>query len=504
MFRFGDDYLGALLTEGPLATHCEYLRALRSDDFGPRVQAVLRDDEETMVIVRGVAIADAAWRRASRRLGSLAAVEHPYVAGLLAYGRHEGLAYLVHEHDEGPRLNHVLRDRGGRLPLEVLLPVFSQVVQAVGDAHRRGVIVGAVRPQDLRVVKAHEDDLEVRIRNFGLDVVLGVPAGRSKSADHPSIHRAPESDITLAPSSDVFSLGVLFVRLLTGPLPRCESPEAREELLRCRLVDATDERRLPEALAMRIAEAVELDSSRRPYDATRLLERLLEAVPAADLRLAVDADAQTPPAVDQSAACWPARQWTVLDAWERPRQTRRVPVRPSAVLTESSRSIELPVREVAVVTGETVRVVPVPTRRASRGRLLRRVALGVGLLSTGSAVAVAATGVEPAEEVRAREPAPAASVAAVAPVEPEPSTLLVESAVVGVITIDGEVVGRTNEAIEIEAGVHVLRVEAEGHRAWRTRLDVRSGQERRLVVALEPEVAVAAPAGIVVGHQPGR
>ncbi|MCB9717213.1 MAG: PEGA domain-containing protein [Myxococcales bacterium] len=505
MFCYGDDYLGALLTDGPLAARCEYLRALRSDDFGPRVQAELRGDD-AMVIVRGIAIADAAWRRASRRLGALAAVEHPYVAGLVAYGRHEGLAYLVHEHDDGPRLNHVLRERRGKLSLPVLLPVFSQVVQAVSEAHRKGVVVGAVRPQDLRVVKAKDDDLEIRIRNFGLDVVLGVPAGRSKSTDHPSIYRAPESDVGMSPSSDVFSLGVLFIRLLTGPLPRSEGPEERAEMLRIRLSDAVDAGRLSEGLAMRIAEAVELDASMRPHDATVLLERLLEAVPAAQLRLAVDAEAAAPPVTDESSAHWPARQWTVLDAWERPRHTRRAPVQASTVLTESGTSIELPVRPVPVVSGATVRVAPVPPRRKGARRLLRRVALGMGLLSTGSAVAVAATVREaPPTEARASElPEATPEPASPSSSELESSTLLVEAAAVGVLTVDGRVVGRTNEPVEIDAGVHVVRVEAEGHRSWRARLDVAPGQERRLVVVLEREPTLVAPTALAVGHRPGH
>lgn len=508
MFRYGDDYLGALLTDGPLAARCEYLRPLRSDDFGPRVQAAVRDADETMVIVRGIAIADAAWRRASRRLGSLASVEHPYVAGLVAYGRHEGLAYLVHEHDDGPRLNHVLRERGGRLALDVLMPVFSQVVQAVGEAHRRGVVVGGVRPQDLRVVKVQDDDLEVRIRNFGLDVVLGVPAGRSKSIDHPSVYRAPEPDVGLSPTSDVFSLGVLFIRLLTGPLSRTDDREERVELLQCRLADALEEEWIGEGLAERIMEAIDPDPAKRPHDATRLLERLLEAVPTADLRLAVDSEASTPPAADVSSAHWPARQWTVLDAWERPRRTRRAPVQPSAVMTESGTSIELPVREVPVVSGATVRVAPVPPRRRARVGMLRRVALGVGLLSTGTAVALAATVYEPAAEARSLETPELETVAAEAsPVSTSAlaaSTLLVESAAVGVLSVDGRVVGRTNEAVEIDPGVHVVRVEAEGHRSWRTRLDVDPGQERRLVVALEPEAPVAVPAAIAVGHRLDR
>ncbi|MEM7159067.1 MAG: PEGA domain-containing protein [Myxococcota bacterium] len=487
----GDDYLGALLTDGPPAARCERLRSLPSDDFGPRVLARLRDTDE-IVTLRGIAIADAAWKRTTPRLQKLAAVENDNAARLLAYGRHEGLAYFIHEHHRGPRLTSVLRKRGGTLSIDTLLPIFAQILHAVADAHRGGVVVGGIRPQDIRVVRVEDDELEVRLRNFGLAGVLGVPAGRGGDLDHPSIYRAPESDVSVSPVSDVFSLGVLFIRLLTSPLTRTDDEGQRSAELRARLRGALEDGALSNGLAVLISEAIELDRGMRPHDAVRLLERLQEVVPAARLR--VDASVVEPMAVptvvtDDSATHWPARQWTVLDAWDKPQPHRHTPVQPSAVLTESGTSIELPRVDRPVAKGGTLRVPPVPQRRSILGRAMRRVALGVGLLSTGSAaVAVAATvrpdSTEPATEARSEGVEAEVS----AEVAPQPSTLLVETDRPGTLTVDGRVVGPTNEAIELGAGLHVLRVESDGHQVWRSRLRVEPGRAHEVRATLEPEV----------------
>lgn len=516
MFLPGD-YLSELLTDGPPAARCELVRPLPSDDFGPRVLARLRSDDRP-IIVRGMAIADAAWARTVGRLQAIAGIHGEHVTPLVAYGRHAGLAYFVHEHDGGPRLTSLLDARGGRLPLSTLLPVFAQLLVVVSEAHRRGVVVGGVRPQDVRVVSDEGDAVRIRLLDLGFASVLGVPAGRRGATDHPAIYRAPEADVTVHPASDVFSLGVLFVRMLTGPLPRLASDVERLELLRSRLAQAhRDDPAFSDGLFTLISEIVDPDLAMRPRDAQRLLEALLEVVPASSLRLRGATSRFEPFVAENGAPCWPARQWTVLQSWDRPRRPTPAAARVAAAAarsaaprrhaaaavaaddsassssSSSSASItaEASAETSAVspsVVAPVVRLVPRPAPR--RRGLVGRVALGAAFLATGTALGLAIAVGEPGATAA---PAGAASISII----PEPpttaapttSTLVIETTPPGVLTIDGQRMGTTPYQGSLPPGAHVVRVESPGRRSWRSRIELGPGQVRQLSVPLEPETA---------------
>ncbi len=517
-----DDYLSALLIEGPPAARCELVRALPSDDFGPRVLAKLRSDDQPL-LVRGIAIADAAWVRASRRIQALAQVQDEHASTLMAYGRHEGLAYFVHAFEPGPRLTALLKRRGGRLRLPTLLPLFGQVLLAVSDAHRRGVVVGGVRPQDLRLVEADGTALVVRLRDFGLAAVLGTPAGRSGATDHPAVYRAPEPDVSQYPSSDVFSLGVLFIRLLTGPLPILGDDTARVALLRERLAQARDEVDLPDGIATLMSEAVDLDPGLRPCSAVQMLDTMLERIPAASLRLTEAESTEpwappAPPVADNTH--WPARQWTVLDAWEKtgrsPSATDSTSASSAATSSASTSSAATlsrdPLLDSAVdlapdgskppiITGHTVAVPPVAVSTRHR---LRNLALGVGLAAVaGLAVMVSGDDAPPVEASLAAASPPTQELMP-APVVPQHGTLIVDTSPPGIITVDGVAMGSTPHRGPLNPGLHVVRVQAEGHQAWRSRVELVAGEAHRVNVKLEPEPAaprMPVPAAIAVRHR---
>ncbi len=489
-----DDYLSKLLTDGPPAARCELVRHLPSDDFGPRMLARLRHNDQA-ITVRGIAIADAAWTRTSRRLQSLAGVRTEHACELLAYGRHEGLAYFVHEQEGGPRLDTLLREHDGQLPLSVLLPIFAQLLLGVSEAHRRGVAVGGVRPQDVRVIPEGEG-YRIRIRNLGMAAVLGVPAGRRGSTDHPSLYRAPEVDVSERTESDVYSLGVLFIRMLTGPLPVSANDDERQDLLRLRLEDAlADDPSVTDGLVTLMLEVTDPDLATRPRTATRLLEALLEVVPASDLRLPSTPE---PRVVEEDAPQqWTARQWTMLNEWDRARQPTPLP-HAYPTHSESANAVDDPSSaSMSVITGATVRVQPLVRNPARPRSMLRRIALGTGLSSIAAAAVLAITIGEPG--AASPPPLPTASLAALAttetetepaPAEPEApvgSTVFIQSDPPGVLTIDGRQLGSTPLRVDVTPGRHVVRVQAEGHQAWRSRVEIAAGQERRMSASLLPE-----------------
>ena len=520
MFR-EDDYLCALLTEGPPSARCELVRHLPSDDFGPRVLGRLRRNEQPIVI-RGIAIADAAWVRAAKRLQALAGVRSAHVVPLIAYGRHEGLAYLIHEHEGGPRLDTLLRDRDRGLAPDELLPIFAQLLLALHDAHRRGVVVGGVRPQDVRVTPNDDGSVHVYVRNLGLAAVLGVPAGRVGSTDHASKYRAPEPDITRHPASDVFSLGVLFVRMLTGPLPNMIDDAQRDAVLRARL----DEFRrkhdsLEHELLTLIERAIDLRIARRPRSATRMLEGLLAVVPAEELGLEEVPELGPDPEIAPLAVEGPPR-WSAPEPrattprsvpTSHPVSTPRESLRGSTPRgstpresTEMARSIPRPAGVSASPTQRPLRTPRVAiVKSRARGRIHRRgtvrgMMVGIGALSMlattaiATAVAVGKPGPSPASLPTASLAAATGTNHALPSLEEvgaNEGTVIIETTPPGVLTIDGKTIGTTPARAVIPSGRHVIRVEAEGHRTWRSRIELVAGQMHQVAVSLEAEPLVA-------------
>jgi hypothetical protein len=246
---------------------------------------------------------------------------------------------------------------------------------------------------------------------------------------------------------------------------------------------------------------VDPDLATRPRDAQRLLEALLEVVPASALRLPTSAPSMEPFVAEDGAPCWPARQWTVLQAWEQPRRPTPIPGRAPAVrMAAPPVAATIPAETAATVPAESAASVPpaarpplaaTPPSRRRRG-FVGRVALGAAFLSTGTALVLALV----IGELGAAPAAAATSLAAItkAPAAtptptPTRSTLVVDATPPGVLTVDGQRIGPTPHHGSLPPGRHVVRVEAPGHQAWRARIELLPGEAKRLAVSLEPAPA---------------
>lgn len=452
---------------------------------------------------------------------------------MVGYGRHEGLGYFIHEYETAQRLSARLAECGGRLPYQTALQVMVQITAAVSAAHKADVVVGGVRPQDVRLVPSERRGLQVGLRNFGLAALLGVPAGRSGDAEHPSIYRAPEADVGRDAASDVFSLGVLFIRLLTGPLPPTASGPEHAAVMRKRLHQALRDTALSDGVAMLLAESVDQDLTLRPDDATALLDRLRAVAPATVTHLAAMGEFCGSRSDQPSADDGPDPSWADLGAYVPGELAEPDSAAvPDELPSESSGVIEvaedpnaasdvLPIprdedSEDKIVVADEVPATKIrgprprprarslrhrPTTRTKKhggsmpifGGTIGRLALGVGMLCGGTAVAVAATvsgalsspnPEEPAAIAAAESAGPLPNSVVEAPAAKAAGTLLIDSAVVGSLMVDGQRVGSTSEPVALAPGLHIVRVEADGHEIWRSRVEIDPGGEHRLVADL--------------------
>lgn len=172
------------------------------------------------VVPIGLVTAEAK-RRFQRERDILARLDHPNIARLLDGGiTTEGTPYLVMELVQGLPLDAYCDTEA--LGLGARLALFRQVCEGVAFAHRNLVVHRDLKPSNVLV----DPDGRPRLLDFG---IARLTAGEDQHAvtaalgGHPvtPAYCAPEVMTTgqLTTAADVYSLGVILFRLLTGRLP---------------------------------------------------------------------------------------------------------------------------------------------------------------------------------------------------------------------------------------------------------------------------------------------
>jgi serine/threonine protein kinase len=213
--RVGAYRLVRLLGRGGMGAVYEAERA--DDAFRQRVAIKL--------IPSALATAEARHRFAAERQ-TLAGLEHPHIARLLDGGETEdGLPYLVMEYVDGEPIDAYCETRG--LDLGHRLQLFCAVCAAVAHAHRNLVVHRDLKPPNILVTGGGE----VKLLDFGIAKLL---PGAGGAGEHPTLLQtragrpyltplfaSPEQlrGETITTATDIYALGLLLFRLLTGQHP---------------------------------------------------------------------------------------------------------------------------------------------------------------------------------------------------------------------------------------------------------------------------------------------
>ena len=206
--RFGPYRLLEKIGEGGMGV--VYL-ALRDDDAFRRHVAVK--------LIAHEAVSEETRRRLSLERQILASLDHPWIARIYDGGTTpEGLPYLVMEHVEGEPIDRHCDLQ--ELSLEQRLDLFRKVCAAVHASHQNLVVHCDLKPSNILVTAEGEP----KLLDFGIAKLLSREGAASDATEtrwpRPLTpqYASPEQvrGEAISTLSDVYSLGVLLYKLLTG------------------------------------------------------------------------------------------------------------------------------------------------------------------------------------------------------------------------------------------------------------------------------------------------
>lgn len=173
-------------------------------------------------------------RRFKAEARAASRLDHPNVIRILDFGEEEddGLLYLAMELLDGEDLQAHL-DRRGALEPRLAFEYAAQVLAALAHAHAQGIIHRDVKPGNVILYQRTDDDgrevASLKVLDFGLAKILdpealdesGGPITKQGSIFGTPAYMSPEQarGEVLDERSDLYSVGVMLYRMLTGDTP---------------------------------------------------------------------------------------------------------------------------------------------------------------------------------------------------------------------------------------------------------------------------------------------
>src|SRR5881409_796418 len=155
--------------------------------------------------------------RFKREARTAAALSHPHIIPIYAVKESEHVLYFVMKYVQGRALDTVIRDVG-TLPIPMVQTILAQVGDALGYAHRHGVIHRDIKSANIML----DEEGRAVVTDFGIAKVVqaqgltvtGVTVG---TPTYMSPEQCETREVTGA--SDQYSLGVVGYEMLTGKVP---------------------------------------------------------------------------------------------------------------------------------------------------------------------------------------------------------------------------------------------------------------------------------------------
>lgn len=210
--------------------------------------------------------------RFEREARAVAALNHPNIVQVYDFGDTQDTCYLVMEYIDGKDLTNYLREHPGPMSLGAALPILRDVANALDYAHSQGIIHRDIKPSNVlleivTMLQPAQSPYRAILTDFGIaKLIAGTNSTTGLGMMGTIDYMAPEqiqSAQSVDSTADIYALGVLAYRLLTGVLPfASENPG---EILMGHLYRvASDPRLVVPDLPARAANALQRAMAKEP------------------------------------------------------------------------------------------------------------------------------------------------------------------------------------------------------------------------------------------------
>jgi serine/threonine protein kinase len=261
---------------------------LCEDNLGQKVAVKIFDPKDDVVAGMATSATSDAGQVLKQRFQTEAITlrqlsSNPYIVNLYDFDETaEGVAYYVMPYLQHSLVNEIGKDafsvgaleelepehRPRRIPVNQVIEILTQILEAMKTVHREGLVHRDLKPANILFDKPGPEG-KVQVCDFGIAKLPDTEHSQSGVGMGSRNYMSPEqreSAKHVDATSDVYSIGVISYRMLTGTLPggRFEDP----------IVYAPG---IGPALNELILSAISYDVTERPKDASQFLAKLKSA-----------------------------------------------------------------------------------------------------------------------------------------------------------------------------------------------------------------------------------
>lgn len=249
------------------------------------------------MLLRDLAVEVQAFKRFQQEARAASLLDHPNIVAIYDFGLiGDDQAYLVMDYIAGKSLDCVFAESPDVIVLPRFRHIFAQACDALNHAHEHGVVHRDIKPSNIMLVRKGDDEDFVKIVDFGLVKLMSLSDPDQKLTSSQTLvgsplYMSPEQcrGLELDHRSDIYSLGCVMYRALTGALPVLGETaldtlykHVSEEPLP--ISTANPSVRIPPQLEKAVLKALQKRPEDRQQSMAELRQEIFDAIPSGSQR----------------------------------------------------------------------------------------------------------------------------------------------------------------------------------------------------------------------------